>query len=66
MEKIGLHNYFVRSRINITEGYTQLNQNQCDEIKNLLNKKYKENTIKPNQIKDNIIIFINSIICHNK
>lgn len=33
-----------------------------DKIKNQINKKHKENTVKPNQIKDNIVIFINSII----
>ena len=38
MSKIGLHNFFLKSKINITEGYTQLNLGQCNEVKKLLNK----------------------------
>ena len=38
MSKIGLHNFFLKSKINITEGYTQLNLEQCNEVKKLLNK----------------------------
>jgi hypothetical protein len=41
MSKIGLHNFFVQRKINITEGYTQLNLGQCNEIKKLLNKDIK-------------------------
>ena len=38
MSKIGVHNFFLKNKINITEGYTQLNLAQCNEIKKLLNK----------------------------
>jgi predicted O-methyltransferase YrrM len=38
MSKIGLHNFFLKNKINITEGYTQLNLGQCNEIRSLLNK----------------------------
>jgi len=37
----GLSNYFKKQNIKITEGYTQLNLNQCKEICNLLNKNTK-------------------------
>ena len=33
MSKIGLHNFFLKSKINITEGYTQLNLEQCKTLK---------------------------------
>ena len=41
MSKIGLHTFFLRNKIDITEGYTQLNLGQCNEIKNVLNRDIK-------------------------
>ena len=36
MSKLGLREFFKVKKINVTEGYTQLNQPQCDEIKKIL------------------------------
>lgn len=41
MVETGLSKYFKDHKIKITEGYTQLNLNQCNEICNLLNKDMK-------------------------
>ena len=36
MSKLGLREFFKVKKINVTEGYTQLNQHQCNEIKKIL------------------------------
>lgn len=41
MSHSGLVNFFKMRKINVTEGYTQLNAEQCIEIKNLLNRDMK-------------------------
>ena len=37
MSKLGLREFFKVKKINVTEGYTQLNQPQCNEIKKIFN-----------------------------
>jgi len=42
MSKIGLNNFLKGKNLNITEGFTQLNLVQCNEIKRVLNKDQKQ------------------------
>ena len=42
ISNIGLDNFLRGKKLNITEGFTQLNLTQCNEIKRLLNKDQKQ------------------------
>jgi len=41
MQKIGLNNFLQKYNLNVSEGFTQQNLAQCEEIKKLLNKDQK-------------------------